>query len=312
MPEGHTVHRVARLFREVFVGHEILASSPQGRFSSGAQMISGHQLVDSKAKGKQLFLRFDNDQTVRVHLGIYGAWDVWTNPQNSPELSSDLISWGAPRATRRRLGEREGISERDEFFPPDPVGQVRLRVETERAVADLRGPTACEVLTPDDTQSVLARLGPDPLVDRGKKGENAFVANVLATRRPIGLVLMDQSVVSGIGNVYRAEILFRHRLNPYLPATQLSEDQAIALWRDWKVLLADGVKTGVMLTRNDMDDQLRKRALRSGKDRYFVYKREGQSCRVCGTHIAMDLMAARKLYFCPACQEGSAERTQRP
>jgi endonuclease VIII len=167
------------------------------------------------------------------------------------------------------------------------------------------------VLTPDDTQAVLARLGPDPLVDGGKKGESAFVANVLATRRPIGLVLMDQSVVSGIGNVYRAEILFRHRLNPYLPAAQLSEDQAVELWRDWKVLLTDGVKTGVMLTRNDMDQALRKKALRSGKDRYFVYKREGQPCRACGTHIVMDLMAARKLYFCPVCQEGTTERTPR-
>lgn len=312
MPEGHTVHRVAQLFREVFVGHEILASSPQGRFSSGAQMITGHLLVDSRAQGKQLFLRFDNDQTIRVHLGIYGAWDVWTNPRNSPELPSELISWGAPRARRRRLGEREGVSDLPDIFPPDPVGQVRLRVETEQAVADLRGPTACEVLTPEDTQAVLARLGPDPLVDRGKKGENRFVATVLATRRPIGLVLMDQSVVSGIGNVYRAEILFRHRLNPYLPAAQLTEDQAIALWRDWKVLLTDGVKTGVMLTRNDMDAALRKRALRSGKERYFVYKREGQPCRVCGTHIALDLMASRKLYFCPECQSGMSERTTRP
>jgi endonuclease VIII len=312
MPEGHTVHRVARLFVDVFVGHEILASSPQGRFASGAKVITGHQLVDSKAKGKQLFLRFDNDQTVRVHLGIYGAWDVWTNPNTSPDLSHELMSWGAPRSRRRRLGEREGSSQHEEIFPPEPVGQVRLRLETDRAVADLRGPTACEVLTPDDTQAVLARLGPDPLVDGGKKGESAFVANVLATRRPIGLVLMDQSVVSGIGNVYRAEILFRHRLNPYLPAAQLSEDQAVELWRDWKVLLTDGVKTGVMLTRNDMDQALRKKALRSGKDRYFVYKREGQPCRACGTHIVMDLMAARKLYFCPVCQEGTTERTPRP
>ena len=312
MPEGHTVHRVARLFLDIFVGHKILASSPQGRFSSGAKVITGHELVDSKAKGKQLFLRFDNDQTIRVHLGIYGAWDVWTNPTLSPELSSELMSWGAPRARRRRLGEREASSKNEEIFPPEPVGQVRLRLETKRAVADLRGPTACEVLTPEDTLTVLARLGPDPLVDRGARGEKEFVQKVSSTRRPIGLVLMDQSVVSGIGNVYRAEILFRHRLNPYLPASQLTEDRLRELWRDWKVLLTDGVKTGVMLTRNDMDQALRKKALRSGKDRYFVYKREGQPCRVCGTHIVMDMMAARKLYFCPVCQAGTTERTPRP
>jgi endonuclease-8 len=311
MPEGHTVHRVARLFRDMFVGHHIAASSPQGRFSAGADIISGRLLVESQAHGKQLFLRFDTDQTVRVHLGIYGAWDVAVNPDNPPEISEELVSLGAPRRSRRRLGETETATHSLDFFPPDPVGQVRLRVETDQAVADLRGPTACEVLTPEETAVVMARLGPDPLINTGLKGQQEFVARVLKTRRPIGLVLMDQSVVAGIGNVYRAEILFRHRINPYLPASDVGEDRAVALWKDWRTLLADGVKTGLMLTRNDMTSALRQKALRSGKDRYFVYKREGQPCRVCHTSIVMDVMATRKLYFCPVCQSGTGERIPR-
>jgi endonuclease-8 len=113
---------------------------------------------------------------------------------------------------------------------------------------------------------------------------------------------MDQSVVSGIGNVYRAEILFRHRLDPYLPASAVGDDSAQDLWRDWARLLADGVKTGVMLTREDLDAKGRLRALRVATERYWVYKRQGQPCRVCGGVVAMDLMAARKLYYCPSCQ----------
>lgn len=309
MPEGHTVHRVARLFNDIFVGRTLLASSPQGRFVAGAAMVTGRHLVSSQAKGKHLFLRFDNDATIRVHLGIYGAWDVTTNPRNAPDISAELQSLGAPRASRRRLAEKEGVLDVVGEFPPPPIGQVRLRLETDQAVADVRGPTACEVLTPQETQQVLARLGPDPLIDKGKKGQNEFVARVSKTTRPIGLVLMDQSVVSGIGNVYRAEILFRHGVDPYRPANTLGEDVAVALWKDWAVLLADGVKTGVMLTRNDMDKALRAKALRSGRERYFVYKRHGQACRVCGSLVVMAVMAHRKLYLCPVCQSGTQERT---
>lgn len=309
MPEGHTVHRVARLFSDIFVGHTVHASSPQGRFSAGAAMVSGHQLESSRAKGKHLFLRFDNDATIRVHLGIYGAWDVTTNPDNLPAVSRDLASVGAPRASRRRLAEKEGVADLVGEFPPPPVGQVRLRLETNQAVADVRGPTACEVLTPEETAQVLARLGPDPLIDTGKKGQTEFVTRVSKTTRPIGLVLMDQSVVSGIGNVYRAEILFRHGLDPYQPSNTLGEDRAVALWKDWAELLADGVKTGVMLTRNDMDKALRAKAVRSSRQRYFVYKRQAQGCRVCGSLVVMAMMANRKLYFCPVCQSGSHERT---
>jgi formamidopyrimidine-DNA glycosylase len=113
---------------------------------------------------------------------------------------------------------------------------------------------------------------------------------------------MDQSVVSGIGNVYRAEILFRHQLDPYLPSSSLDSDTARALWKDWKKLLREGVKTGVMMTRTDLTPAMKTKALRSSAHRYFVYGRAGQACRVCGTAISMDLMATRKLYYCPRCQ----------
>jgi len=303
MPEGHTVHRIAGLFGELFAGRRVEASSPQGRFREGAQLISGSRVERAEARGKQLFLHFERERVVRVHLGIYGAWDVMTLQGDSVRAGSQqTLSLGAPRASGRRLGEREEFWDADEPFPPPPRGAVRLRLETSEVVADLRGPTACELQTPEEVAAVVARLGPDPLLDNGVRGQREFVRRVSATSRPIGVVLMDQSVVSGIGNVYRAEILFRHTLDPFAPSSSLTEDTLVALWKDWSRLLADGVKTGVMLTRNDLDAAGRRRALRVAKERYFVYKREGLPCRACGASVQMALMATRKLYFCPHCQ----------
>jgi len=113
---------------------------------------------------------------------------------------------------------------------------------------------------------------------------------------------MDQSVVSGIGNVYRAEILFRHGLDPHRPASAVDVESAAALWKDWAALLKQGVKTGVMMTRNDLSEAQYRRALTRSTDRYFVYKREGLPCRVCETPVVLEMMSARKLYFCPSCQ----------
>jgi endonuclease-8 len=303
MPEGHTVHRVANLLRTLFLSQQIQASSPQGRFRDGAKLLSNRTIQSVEAVGKQLFIGFDNDLILRVHLGIYGAWDVATLQGGSARAGGPgAESLGAPRVSAARLAERETSRSEDIPFPPPPVGAVRLRLETEDAVADVRGPTACEILTPEQVQAVRSRLGPDPLVDKGPEGQAEFVRRLGTTTRALGLVLMDQSVVSGIGNVYRAEILFRHRLDPYRPAKSVGVEVAGELWEDWSVLLADGVKTGVMLTRDDLVASARTRALRNPRERHYVYKRAGAPCRVCGVEVVMDLMANRKLYYCPSCQ----------
>src|SRR6478735_2819963 len=111
------------------------------------------------------------------------------------------------------MSESEKLEPEITSFPPEPIGQVRVRLLTDTAVADLRGPTACEVLDPAQVDAVIAKLGPDPIVDDGPEAENRFVTAVRKKGTPIGLLLMDQSVVSGIGNVYRAELLFRARQN---------------------------------------------------------------------------------------------------
>lgn len=197
---------------------------------------------------------------------------------------------------------REPQGESSEGFPPEPIGEVRLRLLTENAVADLRGAMVCEVLDAAGVAAVIAKQGPDPLLDDSKDAEDRFTATVRRKPTPIGLLLMDQSVVSGIGNVYRAELLFRANLNPHTPGRLVPEEVVRGLWRDWAHLLRIGVETGQMMTMDDLDPDAYRKALASRADRHWVYHREGLPCRVCGTNIVMELAAARKLYWCPQCQ----------
>lgn len=333
MPEGHSVHRIALQFARHFVGERVSASSPQGRFLEGAALLDGRTMTASRAVGKQLFLEFDEALYLRVHLGIYGAWDFAGAVEHDPETRSargrmgqtgqhgvvdadadaratvvgehedSLASIGAPRRARLRMGEESSATEALESFPAEPVGQVRVRLLTATAVADLRGPTACEVLDAAAVEEVIDRLGPDPLVDDPDEGEERMLERVRRRRVPIGLLLMDQSVVSGIGNVYRAELLFRARLDPHTPGASLPEDVIRELWRDWRYLLGVGVETGQMLTMDGLDEDAQRRARRNRADRHWVYKREGLPCRICGTHIVLEVAAARKLYYCPSCQQ---------
>jgi len=333
VPEGHSVHRIARQFARHFVGARVAVSSPQGRFADGARVLDGRTMTDARAVGKQMFLEFDDAFWLRVHLGIYGAWDFHgaitqdatqrsaggrmgqTNQRGTDldetsdarttvvgEHEDSLASIGAPRRRRLRMAEADSETEVDSTFPPEPVGQVRVRLLTDTAVADLRGPTACEVLDAQAVQSVVDALGPDPENDDPEVGEQRMVERVRRRRVPIALLLMDQSVVSGIGNVYRAEMLFRARLDPFATGASLPDDLVRDLWRDWRYLLSVGIETGQMLTMDGLDDDAQRAALRNRADRHWVYKREGLPCRICGTHITMQLLAARKLYWCPSCQ----------
>ncbi len=350
MPEGHSVHRIARQFARNFVGRQVSASSPQGRFAEGAALLDGRTMTAARAVGKQMFLEFGDDLWLRVHLGIYGAWDFageitadatirsaggrmgQTNQRGTDAAAGDgddspadtlgrqgegtldelaiddadgedsISSIGAPRRSRLRMSEQEKEGEELTEFPPPPVGAVRVRLLTDTAVADLRGPTACEVLDPAQVAQVIAKLGPDPLLDDSAEAEQRFVDAVRKKPTVIALLLMDQSVVSGIGNVYRAEMLFRARLNPHTPGKLVPEETARALWRDWTYLLDLGVRTGQMMTMDDLSDDDYVRAMANRADRHWVYKREGLPCRVCGTHIVLEELGGRKLYWCPKDQ----------
>jgi formamidopyrimidine-DNA glycosylase len=156
------------------------------------------------------------------------------------------------------------------------------------------------VQTAEEVQSVIDRLGPDPLVDDPAVAEERFVSIVRRKPTAIALLLMDQAVVSGIGNVYRAELLFRARQNPFAPGREVREEVARGLWRDWAHLLRIGFDTGLMYTMDDEPAGTESSA--RAKPDHWVYKRTGEPCRVCGTPIQMVELGGRKLYWCPTDQ----------
>lgn len=309
MPEGHTLWRLARQFGDVFGGQRLAVSSPQGRFVEGAALLDGHVLVAAQAHGKHLFLHFDNARVLHVHLGLYGAWSF--GGDSSFEGSSSI---GAPRV----VGEREifggsGVTGQYQG-PPEPVGAVRVRLAGSHGWADLRGATVCETITPAEVDAVLRRLGPDPL--RNRRGDAGRFADNLATRQtPLAALLMDQKIIAGVGNVYRAEVLFRRRLDPWLPGASLPEAEARKLWRDIVSVMNDGVADGRIITTTPKYWTGNGRTARAGsaaaiktdsfparEEAHFVYKRNGLPCRVCGTTVLMAELVGRKLYWCPYCQ----------
>lgn len=335
MPEGHSVHRIARQFDRNFIGKALSASSPQGRFIEGAAVLDGREAMSVKAVGKQMFLETEGDLWLRVHLGLYGAWDFAGDIVLDPTIASangrmgqtnqrgtnldalddaaildeagenSLASIGAPRRTRvhvRMSEQTKGLEDEGMQWPPPIVGQVRLRLMTDITAADLRGPTACELQTPDEMLASVAKLGPDPLVGDPAENEERFVRAVRKKGTAIALLLMDQSVVSGIGNVYRAEMLYRARLDPHTPGKSVPEEVVRELWRDWARLLPIGVETGQMMTMDDLSPVDYRAAMANRDDRHWVYHRAGLPCRTCGTEIVLEEIGARKLYWCARCQ----------
>lgn len=281
MPEGHTVHRHARELKRLFGGTPVRLSSPQGRFAAGASALDGCVLVRTEAWGKHLLLRFDlppgSDRWLHVHLGLYGSWT--TGHDEPPE----------PRGALRLRLLRESVT-------ADGNGD-----DTVVAWADLRGPTACELLDDLATEAVRSRLGPDPLRPHSDP-ERAWQL-LSRSRQGIGVLLMDQRVVAGVGNVYRAEALYRARLDPRKPGRELAHEQWLTLWADLVLLMRAGVRAGHIVTTERVD-----RGRRSGtalrEDRFYVYRRHGLPCRRCGTDVQVAEVAGRNLFWCPTCQVG--------
>ena len=264
MPEGHSIHRLAQRHHALLVGGALSASSPQGRFSHGAARLDGRVLEETDAWGKHLFHRYD-DLWLHVHLGLFGRF-------------------------------RDGRGE-----PPEPRGAVRLLLNGESAWAELRGPVACELMDTPHRLALLDRLGPDPLRDDGDP--EAFVSRVGRSRAPIGTLLMNQAVIAGVGNVYRAEVLWRSGTNPFTAGRDVEPSVVRTTWDDLAVLMRAGVRSGRIVTTDPSDRERPAGRPRRG-DAHYVYRRTDRPCRRCGTPVQSSQLAARTVFWCPTCQPG--------
>ena len=256
MPEGHTIHRHARDQAIDLVGKRVGVASPQGRFDVGD--LAGKKLLRIEPYGKHLVYVFGGrrEQFVHVHLGLFGRFF-------------------------RHVGEA-----------PAPRATTRMRLAVDQITLDLVGPTACERLTRAELDLLLARLGTDPL--RPDADLDACAERVAKRRTPIGAALLDQSLIAGIGNVYRAEILFLHGVHPSTPASQIPVATHLAMLKTARQLLRRGVELGRIVTVSGATKRTPKR------EALYVYKRA--ACKTCGEKIATLTVGARTIYFCPACQ----------
>ncbi|MBU9765827.1 Fpg/Nei family DNA glycosylase [Mycobacterium sp. TNTM28] len=263
MPEGHTLHRLARLHQKRFGRTPVLVSSPQGRFADGAAAVNGAVFTRADAWGKHLFHHYEGGRVVHIHLGLYGAFTEARVPMGLP------------------------------------VGQVRMRLVGAEYGTDLRGPTRCELIAEPEIADVVVRLGPDPL----RKDADPALAwkRISKSRRTIGALLMDQSVIAGVGNVYRSELLFRHRIDPYRPGTHIGQTEFDDMWTDLVALMKVGVRRGkIIVIRPEHDHGAP--AYGPGRPRTYVYRRAGEACRVCGASVRTAELEGRNLFWCPDCQ----------
>lgn len=267
MPEGHTIHRLAARHRSLLAGRRVSVSSPQGRFAAGAAALTGAELRDTEAYGKHLLHHYAGDRTLHVHLGLYGVFSDGEQPV------------------------------------PPPIGQVRLRLTTDRHWIDLRGPTACELLSPPEVAALRARLGADPL--RDDADPDAAYARISRSGVAVAALLLDQSIVAGAGLVYVSEVLFRAGIPPTRPGRELSAEAWQELWIDLRELMKEGVARGRIDTvhsRHTPEAMGRAPRVDRHGGEVYVYRRAGQPCLVCGTEIQRSGLAGRNSYWCPTCQ----------
>jgi endonuclease VIII len=257
MPEGHTIHRAARDQRRMLANKRLGVSSPQGRFMEGAGIIDGETCNSVEAYGKHLLYGFSNSLTLHIHLGLFGKFKTQKVPAK------------------------------------EPVGAVRVRMESETHVVDINGPNTCELLTPEERAALVARIGPDVL--RKDADPTRAFTRIAKSKTSIGLLLMDQSVLGGIGNIYRSEILWRCQVSPHTPGRNIDRATFDLLWNDAVDLLEIGVKNNAIITV----DGVAKSRSRYG-ERVNIFNKP--HCPKCHAEIARGDLAGRRAFWCDTCQ----------
>lgn len=266
MPEGHTIHRLARDHARALAGQVLHVTSPQGRRASVAAVLDQHPLEAVAAYGKHLFYDWRDAPSLHVHLGLFGSFREFPSP------------------------------------PPPPRPSVQLRLEGPRATVDLVGATVCELVDPARRAQIVGRLGPDLLVDaRASDDAERVWQHLSRSPVPIGVALLDQRVLSGVGNVYRAEALFVNGIHPERPANSLSRAEFDAVWDTLRRMLRQGVEDRRIVTVHPAE---RAAAGPDGAvapaDAFYVYMQ--QCCRRCGGPIRAWRLGTRTAYACERCQ----------
>ncbi|MCB1005902.1 MAG: Fpg/Nei family DNA glycosylase [Acidimicrobiales bacterium] len=274
MPEGDTLHRSASRLRPALEGRR-LTRFEAPRLTGTVRPTRGSTIVSVEAVGKHLLIAFDDGVVLRTHLRMSGSWHLY------------------------RVGERwrkgahlaRAVVGTDEWeavcFSAPVVEAFRARPGGDPRPAD----------------HPLAHLGPDlcrPDVDLDAAVER--MAAVVEPDEEIKVVLLDQRVAAGIGNVYASEVCWACGVDPFTPVAAVDPAMRRRLLVTASTLLRANLGSGPRTT------------VPGGPGSLAVYGRRGQSCRRCGTPVRMTRQGeqARSTYWCPTCQPASPARRTSP
>jgi endonuclease-8 len=259
MPEGDTIFRTATRLRPLLQGQTIVAAGGSVADFSVDSLI-GRTVTSVEARGKHLLIHTDDSRTVHSHLGMHGAWHVY------------------------RPGEAWQKAER----------LAALVIETAETVCVCFNPKLLEMLTATRLRRHphLSRLGPDLLA------ECLDVEAILQRFRvhdptPIGEAVMNQTIVCGIGNVYKSEVLFLTEVNPFVAVAELSDEILAQIVHSAKIWMTKNLDRSPRQTRFGLDGT-----------RLWVYGRSGKTCFACGQRIRVSRQGdlGRTTFWCPGCQ----------
>ena len=299
MPEGNEIHRWAERHTTAFAGKPVRVDGPQGRFT-GADVLDGRKLERVMAVGKHLGYDFGKDRILHVHLGLQGDFSEGSGPLPEVKGALRLRMWNAA-AVKRALSKTAtpgvpGVSKRHRWYSDDDGTD---NIDPDKvAWVELRGPMDCSVYSQEKWDGLLKRLGPDPL---NGDGPERMVAKVAKSRKPIGELLMDQTVAAGVGNIFRAELLYRARLSPFRVGKDVEEKTLRSIWKEAGVLMKAGMVDRRIVTTKPAD-RPHKTGQALKEEAHYVYRRNGRPCFVCGTDVLKKEMAGRNLFWCPVCQ----------
>lgn len=292
MPEGNEIHRWAQRQSTAFAGKTVRVDGPQGRFAD-TDLLDGRKLRRVMAVGKHLGYDFGKDRILHVHLGLQGDFAEGSGPLPAVRGAVRLRMWNAAAVKKPAT---PGVSKRHGWYSEDD-GTGHLDAE-KVAWIELRGPSDCSIFSEEKWERLLKRLGPDPL---NGDGPEQMIARARKSTKPIGELLMDQSVVAGIGNIYRAELLYRARLSPFTHGTAVADKTLRSIWKEAASLMKAGmVDRRIVTTR--ASDRPHKKGKALKEEAHYVYRRQGRPCFICGTEILKREMAGRNLFWCPVCQ----------
>jgi endonuclease VIII len=288
VPEGDTLHRLAAKLGPALTGTSLITVTGELASIDDWQLL-GRRIAGVEARGKNLL----------IHCAPLVVVEGRPDPRDAAQLPVAIWSHlGMRGAWRLRRVDDE---------PPPACDHPTFAVHTEAHVASCYRPKHLALLGPRSLlrHPMLAGLGPDLVgpqpADPAELDPDAGLDEAVARLRALGPVelgvaIMRQSAVAGIGNVYKSELLFLARLSPFVAVTAIEPETLRALLARGRALMRANVEAG---------GPRRTRFERATpRERLWVYERSGRPCRVCGTIVAMRRQGdvARSTYFCPTCQ----------